>query len=84
MTYRANDFEWKNQTITKLVFSLFKIQNDYLPELSYNSRVREVLDRFEPRALYFCDPNYFDEDNQQQYKHFDICSSYSNVLLKNK
>ena len=32
-----------------------------MPESSYNSRVREILDKFEPRALYFCDAKYFDE-----------------------
>ena len=73
---------WKNQSITKLAICLFKIQNNYLPESSHNPRVWEGLDRFEPRALYYCDPEYFKGDNQLQYKHFDICKSYPNVLLK--
>ena len=69
--------------ITKLASSLFKIQNRYLPESSYDQKVREVLDRYELQALYFCDPEYFEDDNQPQYKHFDICKSYPNVLSKN-
>ena len=41
-----------------------------------SSRVCNVLDRFEPRALHYCD--------QEQHNHFDICKSYHNVLLKNE
>ena len=81
--YNTEDFKWKNQTITKLSSSLFKIPNGYLPESSYNSRVREVLDKFEPRALYFCDAEYFEEE-EQPYKYFDICKSCPNVLIKNQ
>ena len=54
----------------------------YLPESSYNSRVREILDNFEQKALYYCDAEYFDEE-EKPYKHFDICKSYPNVLIKN-
>lgn len=42
--YHTEDFKWKNQTITKLTSSLFKIQNGYLPESSYNSKVHDELD----------------------------------------
>ena len=37
--YCVEDFKWKNQSITSLASSLFKIQNGYFPESSYNSRV---------------------------------------------
>ena len=81
--YRVEDFKCKNQTITKLASSLFKRQNGYLPESSYNSKVRDKSDKFEPRALYYCDPKYLKEDHQPQYKYFDIRKSYPNILLKN-
>ena len=32
--------------------------------------------------MYFCDPEYFDEEDEP-YKHFNICEGYPNVLLKN-
>ena len=82
--YHVEDFNWKNQSVTSLASLLFKIQNGYLPESSYNSRVREILDKFEPRALYFCDGEYFDEEEDQSCKDFGICKSYPNVLIKNE
>ena len=84
--YNEEDFKWKNQSITALASSLFKIQNGYLPDSSYSSRVLEILDKFEPRALYFCDANYFDKDDEDDklYKHFDICKSYLQILIKNE
>ena len=44
----------------------------------------EILDRYEPRALYFCDPEYFDKEDEQNYMHFNICKSYPNVLVRNQ
>ena len=82
--YCVEDFNWKNQSVTSLSSSLFKIQNGYLPESSYNSRAWEILDKFEPRILYFCDSEYFDEEEDQLYKHIDTRKSYPNVLIKNK
>ena len=53
---------------------MFKIQNGYLPESSYNSRVQEILDKFELRVLYYCD------EKDILYNH----QSYLNVLIKNQ
>ena len=72
----------EKKSIISLAGSLFKIQNGYLPESSYNSKTREILDRFEPKALYYCDTKYFDEEDEP-YKHFDICKSYPNMLINN-
>ena len=47
-----------------------------------NRYIINILDMFEPHALYFCDPEYFDKEDEP-YKHFNICKSYPNVLLKN-
>ena len=62
--YRVEDFKWRNQLVRTLASSLFKIQNRYLPESSYNSRTREILDKFEPFALYYCDEMYFEDDDE--------------------
>lgn len=75
--YHLEHFKWKNQFIAVLGNSLFKTQYGYFPKSSYNSRVHEILDKFKPRVLYFCDADYFDEDesNEISYKHFDIGKS---------
>ena len=49
--YKSYDFVWCNQSYTPLATSLFKHMRGYLPESQYDTKTREVLDDFYPRAL---------------------------------
>ena len=49
--YLIDDFVWCNQSYTALATSLFKQICGFLPESQYNTKPREMLDDFYPRAL---------------------------------
>ena len=52
--YKSYDFIWCNQSHTSLASSLFKHMRGYLPESQHDTKTREVLDDFYPRALQWC------------------------------
>lgn len=48
--YLIDDFVWSNQSYTAIATSLFKQMCGFLPESHYNTKAREVLDDYYPRA----------------------------------
>ena len=79
--YKFYDFIWCNQSYTSLSTSLFKHMRGYLPESQYDTKTREVLDDFYPRALQWClitDPVH---DNLVS---LDISKCYPSILIDNE
>ena len=71
--YKSYDFIWCNQSYTPLATSLFKHMRGYLPESQYDTKTREVLDDFYPRAQQWCstDPA---PDNLVSFRYLKMLS----------
>ena len=78
-TFKTQDFKWTNQSYTSIGTSLFKQLNGYIPELSYNTKTRQMLDEYYPRALQWCSTDDIPDD----VLNIDISKSYPNFLLNN-
>ena len=78
-TFKTHDFIWTNQSFTSIATSLFKQLNGFIPESSYNTNTRQMLDNFYPRALQWCTTN----DIPDNVVNIDISKSYPNILLNN-
>ena len=77
--YKTHDFIWCNQSYTALASSMFKHMRGYLPESQYDTKTREVLDDFYPRALQWCT----DEEVPEFVTSLDICKCYPSILINN-
>ena len=78
--YKSYDFIWCNQSYTSLASSLFKHMRGCLPESQYDSKTREILDDFYPRALQWCSTNPAPYD----LTSLDISKCYPSMLIDNK
>ena len=52
----------------------------YIPESSYNNKIREILDRYYPSALQWCS---FD-DQPNGLVNIDICKQFPSILILNR
>lgn len=78
-TYNVHDFIWANQSLTSLPNSLFKMMNGYIPKSSYDNKTREMLDRFYPKAIQWC--NF--ENQPENLVNIDICKQFPSILIDN-
>ena len=78
-TKHMHDFIWCNQSYTKLASSMFKHMRGYLPESQYDTKTREVLDDFYPRALQWCTRGELPEF----VTSLDISKCYPSILINN-
>ena len=78
--YKCYDFVWCNQSYTSLASSLFKHMRGYLPESQYDTKTREVLDDFYPRALQWC----LTDPAPDNLVSLDISKCYPSKLIDNK
>ena len=77
--YKTHDFIWCNQSYTALESTMFKHMRGYLPESQYDTKTREVLDDFYPRALQCCTS----EESPEFVTSLDICKCYPSILINN-
>ena len=77
--YKTHDFIWCNQSYTALESTMFKHMRGYLPESQYDTKTREVLDDFYPRALQWCTS----EELPEFVTLLDICKCYPSILINN-
>lgn len=77
--YLIDDFVWSNQSYTALATSLFKQMCGFLPESQYNTKAREMLDDFYPRALQWRSTEVAPDD----LVNIGISKCYPPVLLYN-
>ena len=77
--YKTHDFIWCNQSYTTLASSMFKHMRGYLPESQYDTKTREVLDDFYPRALQWCTR----EEVPEFVTSLDISKCYPSILINN-
>lgn len=59
--------------------SLFKSMHGFLPTLSYNKRMRDLLDRLYPKAIQWCSSDTEPDD----CINIDISKFYSSILIDN-
>ena len=78
--YKSYDFVWCNQSYTSLPSSLFKHMRGYLPESQYDTKTREVLDDFYPRALQWCST----DPAPDNLVSLDISKCYPSILIDNE
>ena len=78
--FKLYDFVWCNQSYTSLASSLFKHMRGYLPESQYDTKTREVLDDFYPRALQWCSTDPVPDN----LVSLDISKSYPSILIDNE
>ena len=78
--YKSYDFIWCNQSYTSLSTSLFKHMRGYLPESQYDTKTREVLDDFYPRALQWCST----DPAPDNLVSLDISKCYPSILIDNE
>ena len=78
--YKSYDFIWCNQSYTSLASSLFKHMRGYLPESQYDTKTREVLDDFYPRALQWCST----DPAPDNLVSLDISKCYPSILIDNE
>ena len=78
--YKSYDFIWCNQSYTSLASSLFKHIRGYLPESQYDTKTREVLDDFYPRALQWCST----DPAPDNLVSLDISKCYPSILIVNE
>ena len=78
--YKSYDFVWCNQSYTSLATSLFKHMRGYLPESQYDTKTREVLDDFYPRALQWCSTDPVPDN----LVSLDISKCYPSILIDNE
>ena len=78
--YKSYDFIWCNQSYTSLASSLFKHMRGYLPESQYDTKTREVLDDFYPRALQWCST----DSAPDNLVSLDISKCYPSILIDNE
>ena len=78
--YKSYDFIWCNQSYTSLASSLFKHMRDYLPESQYDTKTREVLDDFYPRALQWCST----DSAPDKLVSLDISKCCPSILIDNE
>ena len=77
--YKSNDFIWCNQSYTSLASSLFKLMRGYLPESQYDTKTREVVDDFYPRALQWCST----DPAPDNLVSLDVSKCYPSILIDN-
>ena len=77
--YKSYDFIWCNQSYTSLASSSFKRMRGYLPESQYDTKTREVLDDFYPRALQWCST----DPAPDNLVSLDISKCYPSILIDN-
>lgn len=77
--YKTHEFVWSNQSYTALATSLFTHMSGFLPEIQYNSKTREILDDYYPRALQW----YSTEQQPKGLVNIDISNCYPSILLNN-
>lgn len=77
--YKTHECKWSNQSYTALATSLFKHMCGWLPESQYNTRTRQLLDDFYPRALQWCST----EQQPDNLVNIDISKCYPSILLNN-
>ena len=77
--YKSYDFIWCNQSYTSLSTLLFKHMRGYLPESQYDTKTREVLDDFYPRALQWCST----DPAPDNLVSLDISKCYPSILIDN-
>lgn len=70
--YNTLDFDWCNQSFTQLASSIFKLQNGFLPQSSYNPRIQKILHDFHPKALRYCNPQIKIDDSNINFVCIDI------------
>lgn len=63
-----------------LATSLFKHMRGYLPESQYDTKTREELDNFYPRAKQWCST----EPAPDNLVSLDISQCYPSILIDNK
>ena len=78
--FKTHDFIWTNQSFTSLSSALFRQIYGYLPESTYNTKTRQILDDYYPRALQWCTTDEIPED----VVSIDISKSYPNILINNR
>ena len=78
--YKSYDFIRCNQSYTSLATSLFKNMRGYLPESQYDTKTREVLDNFYPRALQWCST----DPAPDKLLSLDISKCYFSILIDNE
>ena len=78
--FKTHDFVWTNQSFTSLSSALFRQIYGYLEESSYNTKTRQILDEFYPRALQWCTTDEIPDD----VVSIDISKSYPSVLINNE
>ena len=78
--YKSYDFIWCNQSYTYLASSLFKHMRGYLLESQYDTKTREVLDDFYPRALQWCSTDPVPDN----LVSLDISKCYPSILIDNE
>ena len=78
--YKSYDFIWCNQSYTSLASSLFKHMRGYWPESQYDTKTREVLDDFYPRALQWCST----DPAPDNLVSLDISKCYPSILIDNE
>ena len=76
--YKSYDFIWCNQSYTSL--ALFKHMRGYLPESQYDTKTREVIDDFYPRALQRCST----DPAPDNLASLDISKCYPSILIDNE
>ena len=78
--FKTHDFVWTNQSFTSLSSALFRQITGYLEESNYNTKTRQILDDFYPRALQYCTPDDIPDD----VISIDISKSYPSILINNE
>lgn len=77
--YKTHEIMWSHQSYTALATSLFNHMAGFLPESQYNSKAREMLDDYYPRALQRCST----EQQPEGFANIDISKCYLSTLLNN-
>ena len=78
--FKTHDFVWTNQSFTSLSSALFRQIYGYLEESCYNTKTRQILDDFYPRALQWCTTDEIPDN----VVSIDISKSYPSVLINNE
>ena len=77
--FKTADFVWSNQSYTNMAVSLFKQVCGYLPESNYDTKTRQVLDDFYPKALQWCSIS----NKPDNLVSLDISKCYPSILINN-
>lgn len=84
--FPIDQFQWRNQTLTKLATLLFETMIGEVPKSEYNEQTVNMIDLFPTVALkdfFINDEKPMSDTEYNNFQSFDIAKAYPSILINN-